>query len=430
MEYFFKSNKDQSKLLTALNNNILKHAETMSVQSMPNQNGTNHHIEFSIAIQDKMILVHCHIFVRNNNSFDKIIVIAPNGENEQEWKNDITNIIETAELDSKLKHTVFTCHLFGYIGPILDGKYLFSDFYITPGPLQNNLCGNPDDIEQILCIYLTTTEASYELAQEAARLKSKKLAALLSVFLGVGLYEYDHYDLDNNLQYTKINKQFRWVYNPSNGDCISTQLGYTFSSSTQNITLGGYRSVNRNEVEHLFYNLGEKLKCPEDITKLFDKLNQLATKDNEKFYRAAALMQFAELQRITYPSVTLAYAVAAIDALPYKAKKPLKLSKKITICTRIKKAIKCLMFKESSIKNKIREIITTSYPNIDNDLITTLYKSNRCAHFHEGHFYAGEFKLRPTNPFAAIDNSNEARAILAGYDILKSSLIKWLLIAN
>lgn len=413
-----------------LNDNLLKIAKKITTQSTPINSYTKLYIEALIQSKNsseiKLILEICR---DADNIINPIVMNVSEGENEEYWKNKIIN--ETINEVKTHRLSVSTCHLFGYIGPILDGEYIFSDIRLTPAPKQNKLFGDmPTGVEQIVCFYLETTEASHQLALENARIRAKRYAGLLSLFLGVGLYEYDHYDLTHNRKYTKENKKFIWAYiQKCNGEyiCESVQSGYDFlSNSAANCSHGTYRSANRNKIERLFYTLGDTLKFPSDIVDLFNAIERLPDEKKSQFDNAAALFQFSEMNKENYPSVALSYAVAAINALIPKSNN--KRTKKTSICSNCAKQYKEKQDTDKPLEEKITTIITECFPKISKDLISSLYKGIRCSHLHAGKFPAGEFDTQLFNPFAAIDNSTGASAIRGGYEILRSSLIKWLII--
>jgi hypothetical protein len=434
MDYVIKPPpKNPANLLEQLFISLQNHFDSITVRSVPDQGITNHFVEVVFSKKDEnKVHLSWEIQTNQNSFFNKIKIIAPNGENEDQWKEAVISVIKDAiskSNASKAKLKISTRHFFGYIGPVLDGKYVFEDFFITPGSLQNLLLGGcPSNVEQVLCLHLVTEGDAINLIHENARIKAKQLASLLSVFLGVGLYEIYHYDIDNNFKYSINNNHFRWAWVKRDDKyiCESVQLGYADDEQDSDVALGTFREIDRNKVEYVYYKQGEKLKCPQDIQILLSSVNELSEKNKKQFYNATALMQFAELQKNNFPSVALSYAVASIDAMTYKMKIKSKNEKDSNSIFSL--ILHCFKpNRKTNLKRKIQIFINRCYPGIDRGIIDALYKDIRCAHFHEGVFPAGEFKMRSMNPFASIDNSDLARA-LSGYEILRSTLIKWILI--
>lgn len=218
--------------------------------------------------------------------------------------------------------------------------------------------------------------------------------------MGVGLYYKSAYWQKNSsseYQLLSQKEEYKWVKN-INDEYQLLQLGYFPPQKIPNFPKGLFRNVNRTEIDWPHSNSNEEtLKCPDDISTLFNIVNNLPLETKKRFYRAARLFQFAEIQREHYPSVSLAYAFASVDAL-----------------TRDK----------DPVGKRVDDLVKSLLPELDLDY-WEFFPKIRHKHFHGGHFKYGEF-----DPIFFYGNDYQQNIELIKmeqcYQICRNVVIRWL----
>jgi hypothetical protein len=251
------------------------------------------------------------ITIEPDNFLRHVDVSTVDGEPDGEWSSHARQLVINA-LSAALNddhEEVFLRRQFAYVGPPLDGEYYLPRFRLAPATLQ------PIDLpfsERILFIDQTVRAITGQAATSIGAIQARRYASLLSLLLDVGLYE--------------IHPEHRWVLVTDTDGTISSQclrLGFKDSvpppkkmpPKGRECNPGAYRPVSRKWPILLdIASLGPTLQCPADTRPLVKAANDLETAERAAFFGAAALFQIAAIQRNRFPSSSMAYEVAAIDA--------------------------------------------------------------------------------------------------------------------
>ena len=276
-----------------------------------------------------------------------------------------------------------------YIGPLLDGEYHVSDFRFAPALF-------PDDaavlIERVVYLGLYSQGVDQMQAASLGRLKAALNFDLLSSFLNVGFYS--------------IPLEHRWVRLGKN-ESTRYQLGFHHPMKPPPLKkpkkgtlcpLGKFKEVNREKlVEPVFYN---RLQLPADIRKLFRIYNNLPSDEKQAFLGAARLFTLGLTAGRRYPTVRMAYSVAAIDAL-----------------------IPSGHHTEKAFTDFVRKYC----PEAREEIVNDSYGRIRCAHFHTGAFPGGEYEPFKAGLFSGPDDTMRISFQMNLQEIMWNVLIRWLI---
>lgn len=290
--------------------------------------------------------------------------------------------------------TFFKRYYFAYIGWPLDGEYYITGFRIAPSQPTSDF---PFGLsEEVLMIDLNAEGVSATHASALGRVTAKKIAALLSVYLNIGLYE-----IPTN--------EVRWFYD-DDGDSKCHQLGYK-SSISKPTTMprkgtecpqGQSVEVDRSKIDEINKPSGphDLLHCPSDIRILFRTYYSLPPNEQAAFIGAASLFQISLTAGRHYPTVQMAYAVAAVDALT----------------------------KEHTRKSFI-ELIRDYCPELPESDVENCYQEYRSAHFHAGVLPGGEYEPVHSGAMLIIGRDLLRRYTTPRFvgEAMRTVLIRWLL---
>lgn len=285
-------------------------------------------------------------------------------KNEEIWRESVQSFIYsvlTATISEK-RHKYFRRNLFCYVGPPLDGEYWL------PGPPQFRFSPfDPSDkelvwgLERVVCI-----DMEVEAIDEADALllvdeKSRRYAARLSFFLDHDLYDPSHIPIENV-----------WVIPYDHGkpppeESRRYQRALFFKAPPPVISMP--QKGQLCELGEFSGPLWEgsfipgNLKFPNNTRNILKSINVAGPQFEDAFDRCARLYQVSKANKIRFPSVSLAYEIAALEALAVKTEE----------YTNFKNFIN-RNFDKESIK-----------------VINSIYGNVRSAHFHGGSFPMGEF---------------------------------------
>jgi len=314
---------------------------------------------------------------------------------ESKWKDAVqefvTAVLKTA-LEEK-REQFFRRILFHYIGAQLDGEYRLPGFRFAPA--------YPEDpepsffaTERVVCIDLIVKAIDENDASALAHEAARRHAARLSLLLNVGLYVPD--------------STRRWVIPQEAGQPPVTesrryQLGFLHEG------LGAQAMPPKGKVCKLgeyagslsarYREAGRLLSLPPESRKILRGMNAAPPQVAEAFDRGARLYQVAAVVRMQFPSVAMAYRVAAVEAI-------------------------------SRAQNReFRDFVRQYVQPADDleDLLDYLYGSVRSAHFHGGEFPLGEHAVIPVfDPF--MDPEEAGRFELQGRcnDLIREAIIRWM----
>jgi hypothetical protein len=274
-----------------------------------------------------------------------------------------------------------------YMGPLLDGEYYVSGFRFAPALFPDDA---PTFIERVVYLGLHSEGVDQLQAGSLGRVKAATFFDLLSCFLDVGFYS--------------IPPEHRWV-RLGNNEAARYQLGFHHPMKPPPhkkpkkgllCPLGQFEKVNREEMVEPFYH--ERLRLPDDIRKLFKIYENLRSHEKQAFLGAARLFTLGLTAGRRYPTVRMAYSVAAIDALSAQ-------------------------HTAQAFTDFVREYC----PEAPEEIVKDSYGRIRSAHFHEGAFPGGEYEPFRGGFFSGPDDTMRRNFRLNLQLIMWNVLIRWLL---
>jgi hypothetical protein len=287
----------------------------------------------------------------------------------------------------------FKRSLFYYIGVQLDGEYWLPGCRFAPA--------FPDDpqphlinAERPVVFDMTVQAIDDQDASVIAGELSRRYSARLSLLLDVGFYSQDHAQ--------------RWAFPTTDGrptgQSVRCFLGFSHPSLRATempkkgvvCPLGAYRG----SLARWYQVAGELLSLPPQARRILCGVDSASPAVTEAFDRGARLYQVATVIGAIYPSVALAYRVAAVEAMS-----------------------KC--DSKSGFSEFMRRYVTST-SELDG-VIDYLYGTVRSGHFHSGEFPMGEFA--PQKFFDPLmDSESIARTDLRflAHKLTREAIVNWL----
>ena len=316
---------------------------------------------------------------------------------ESSWKTAVyefvTSVLATALAETRQKF--FLRSFFYYVGPQLDGEYWLPGYRFAPAYPEDSdphlingerIVSIDQEIEAIDDLHAST------LAGEAAL----RHVARLSLLLNTGLYGSE--------------QVLRWGWQAVEGKPIESvrfhpgfmlhpALNFTqMPKKGEQCTLGKYKGslAARHRVA------GELQSLPPDARKILRGVDHSAPLVTDAFDRGARLYQVATVCGRFFPSVGLAYRVAAVEAIS-------------------KADDQCKGFSDFMRKH-------VSSPKDNEKALAYLYGAVRSAHFHAGEFPMGEFNRSPFGFDPLMDFETMARENFhrVCYELTREAIVNWL----
>ena len=298
-----------------------------------------------------------------------------------------------ATLAEKRQH-FFRRSQFFYIGPQLDGEYWLPGYRFAPAFEEDPepFLINAERVVSIdQDIYAIDDMHALALAEESSR----RHAAHLSLLLNVGLYRQE--------------QVMRWILPRTNGlpaaESVRGLLAFRHHGPAlsempekgQVCKLGG----NKGSLASRYRVAGELLSLPKEARRILRGINQADALVVNAFDRGARLYQVGSVCGRLFPSVGLAYRVAAVEAM--SASDPT-----------------CSGFSEFMRKH------VTSRSDIEG-ILQHLYGRVRSAHFHSGAFPMGEFDLsQDFDPMMDVDSVKLDSTHQACYELTREAIVNWM----
>lgn len=292
------------------------------------------------------------------------------------------------------KGTFFRRTIFFYLGPNLDGEYWLPGFRFAP-TLPNDPEPHLINAERPVCIDQVVDAIddmqAHALAEEAAR----RHAARLSLLLNVGLYRHEH--------------SMRWVLPIVDGQPATSsvrtyiQFNHPSAAATEMpnkgkvCPLGGYTGT----LAARYRVAGELQSLPREARKILRGIDQADPLVADAFDRGARLYQVASVCGHTFPSVGLAYRVAAVEAISSA---------------------------DTSVKG-FSEFMRKYVKSTDNieSLLQYLYGPARSGHFHAGAFPMGEFSRQSYfDPLMDMDSVHRDSIHRACHELTREAIVNWM----
>jgi hypothetical protein len=280
--------------------------------------------------------------------------------------------------------------LFNYIGPQLDGEYWFgAQTRFAPlwpdddQPLQTNA-------ERVVSIDQMIPAIDNMDAWAIAQQSSARLAARLSLLLNAGLY--------------RPPAEQRWVLPPEGGKSIrglSMFSGHVpaFTDLPKKGALcgaGGWSGSLTSQ--HKTTGL---LSLPREARRVLRAIDATEPAITESFNAASRLYQVALVLEAQFPSVSLAYRVAAVEALS----------------------------KADPSVNGFSEFMRKTVKSITdlNSILNFLYGTVRSGHFHAGEFPLGEHdRMEFPRAFMGSEYITKSNLRLTSFAVTREAIINWL----
>lgn len=292
------------------------------------------------------------------------------------------------------KQAFFRRSLFCYLGPNLDGEYWLPGFRFAPVlpddpyPVAMN-AERPVCIDQV--INAIDEIHAHTLAEESAR----RHAARLSLLLNVGLYRPEPSMLwvwpiiDGQPAASSVRMQAQF-YHPSISANAMPDKGTACS-------LGKYTG----SLTARYRIAGELQSLPREARKILRGVDQADPLIADAFDRCSRLYQVASVCGRAFPSVGLAYRVAAIEA--------------ISAADNTVKGFSEFMRKYAKSTKDIES------------LLQYLYGPARSGHFHAGAFPMGEFsRQNHFDPFMDMDSVQRDSIHQACHELIREAIVSWM----
>lgn len=280
---------------------------------------------------------------------------------------------------------------FAYMGPALDGEYWLPQFRLGPAL--------PDDADPQIALAERwvdidmTVDAIDDLhATALAQERARRLAARLSLLLHIG--------------FQSSLSEHKWVLvQGSDGTWISERRQLGFVRTTPMPTampakgdlcrLGEFRGDLTR-----FPPFGDRVYLPNDSRRILRGANTKPHPIGDAFDRCARLYQVGLVAGRRFPSVSLAYTIAAAEAIAQA---------------------------DSSYRG-FSDFIRKHWGRSDRDVasfLEYLYGKVRSAHFHQGEFPLGEFAPIRFDPLMDAKWVETSSLHLAGFSAVRAAIVDW-----
>jgi len=308
------------------------------------------------------------------------------------WQNAVNGLVIgalTSALEIK-RDLFFRRNVFNYIGPQLDGEYWFGQTRFAPvwpdddEPHQFNA-------ERVVCIDQMVSAIDAPDAWSLAQQSSARTAARLSLLLNRGLY--------------RPPTEMRWVQRP--GDAKSIRGNLTFNGyghwplalpdKGESCKPGQW--AGSLAADYLTIGL---LSLPQEARRVLRAIDEAPPAIIESFDRASRLYQVAAVLQQQFPSVGLAYRVAAVEALS----------------------------KSDSSMNGFSEFMRKNVNSLADiaPVLKFLYGTVRSGHFHSGEFPLGEYDLMEfPRAFMSSEYVENERLRRIGFAVTREAIVNWLI---
>ena len=304
----------------------------------------------------------------------------------------VTSVLAATLADTRKKY--FRRSLFFYIGPQLDGEYWLPTYRFAPA--------YPDDPDP----YLINAERVVSIDQEVEAIDkihaiaiadeaSRRHAARLTLLLNTALYRGD-----NN---------HRWVYPITDGGKVEKSERYQLAFVHPDIhlaempkkgvqcTLGKYEG----SLAARYRVAGDLLSLPPEARRVLRNVDAAEPRVSNAFDCGARLYQVAAVCGAYFPSVGLAYRVAAVDAVRQADGS-------------------CGSFSEFMRKH------VANQPNLE-EILEYLFSTVRSAHFHGGQFPVGEYGRQFTfDPFMNAEAVQRDALHRTCHELTREAIVSWI----
>ena len=235
------------------------------------------------------------------------IEVSPPGEIAKPWEA-MANQLVTSALAAALATTrarFVRRASFAYVGPALDGEYWLPGFRLGPAIPDDEVPASPM-VERWVDIDMTVDAIDLTHAEAIAGERGRRIAARLSLLLDLG--------------FERRPFEFRWVMVRTERDRFENQRCQTMfqpRDPTPVAMPAKGKLCRLGEYIGAFPEFGsaKRVMMPTDVRRILRGVEQRPYPIGDAFDRCARLYQVGRVMGRQYPSVFLAYAVAAVDAI-------------------------------------------------------------------------------------------------------------------
>ena len=310
------------------------------------------------------------IFISHDGVLTKLLVKRVPDTGRGEWRSQANDLVSEALASAlaKKRTKFFKRSAFYYVGQQLSGEYWYRNVRIAPG-FPEDPFPSLINAERVVFIDQDIQATDAQHAWVIGEAVSKRLAARLSFLLGVGLYPLQHVQ--------------RWVWpvvddKPAENS-VRFQAGFASPIPTPDrlpkkgkLAPAGKCSGSLQDPQHV--TVGKILEMPSEWRKVLQWNDASEPSTVAAFDRASRLFQVALVSGVTFPSVGLAYRVAAVDAASQGTPDSI------------------------GFKQFVRR-----YAPHSTEFLDFAYGAGRSGHFHAGEFPVGEFSERQSFSSAFFD---------------------------
>lgn len=351
----------------------------------------------SFKIAEKEVLLVWTLYHQQDGALAKLVVEREGGGADQaNWERAVHEIVTSASLAalSQKKGKYFQRTVFQYVGPQLSGEYWLPGFRFAP-VLPNDPEPTLYNAERVIAIDQNVEAVDERHAGVLASFAAKRHAARLSLILNIGIYTGE--------------TTLRWVLpiveNVPARESVRYHLGFHHPLRIQSKMpkkgqlCGAGKSPGSIFDEHPRIHL----TClPKETRTILRGLDAAAPTIRQAFDNAARLYQVGLVSSRAYPSVGLAYHVAAVEALSAYDEEVAGFSK----------------FMRKFVRSK----------PLSEDTLNYLHGDVRSAHFHSGKFPWGEFSESRTysGPFMDAEWVQRDSLHRASYRLMRDAIANWI----
>lgn len=304
----------------------------------------------------------------------------------------VTSVLAATLADTRTKH--FQRSFFFYIGEKLDGEYWLPGYRFA-----NAFPGDPDpylmNAERVVSIDQNVSAIDEMHARSLADEAARRHSARLTLLLNTGLYSPEHVS--------------RWVWPSVKGkpveESVRHHMGFIHPSANltqmprkgEKCPLGAYNGT----LEARYRVAGRLLSLPPEARKILRSIDNADPLVSSAFDCSARLYQVALVCGHQFPSVGLAYRVAAVEAA----------CKADQTC--------------DAFSDFMRKYISSR--QVLDDILDYLYRNVRSAHFHGGKFPMGEFDRQIMfEPLMDADSAQRDELHRRCYELTREVIVNWL----
>lgn len=312
-------------------------------------------------------------------------------QSEEAARDFVLEVMAAALADSK--EEFFSESLFLYMGPHLDGEYWLPGFRLAPA-IPDDGANTLINAERIASISFKTLAIDSSTANSIGAERSKRYAARLSLLLNIGFYQ--------------PLPEHRWVIFREDGEKARRGRRYQLGIAQPGIRLSSMPAKGDlcplgkfdGSLDDRYMSF-EPIQLPPESRRILRGFDALGPNLSQAVDRAARLYQVGLVVGRRYPSVALAYRVAAIDAIVQASPQ------------------------HSNFRDFMRSEVPGE-PDLD-EALDYLYGKARSAHFHSGEFPGGEFDLwRAFDPFMDDQWILRTQYQRLGYELTRVAIVNWM----